>query len=466
MASDVSLDVFFVPLLRDVGEDNRVGYLPSRGAPTPGAASDISVVDSQEIAPVVVPQTKALRQSSFDPYEVRRQFPILNEQVNGRRLVWLDNAATTQKPQAVIDRLSYFYSHENSNVHRAAHTLAARSTDAYEGARKTVAKFLGASSSQDIVFVRGATEAINLVAQAWGCAFVGAGDEIVISHLEHHANIVPWQQLCARTGARLRVAPVNDRGEILLDAYGALLGPRTKLVALTQVSNALGTVTPIQQMVAMAHSVGARALVDGAQAVAHFPVNVLALDADFYVFSGHKIYAPTGIGALYGKPEVLESMPPWHGGGNMIKDVTFERTTYHGAPARFEAGTGNIADAVGLGAALEWLEDLGHAQAAAYEHELLTYATSELSKIPGLRIIGTAAAKAGVVSFVLEGRKTEEMGAALDKEGIAVRSGHHCAQPILRRFGLEATVRASFAPYNVREDVDALVAALRLIVGR
>jgi cysteine desulfurase/selenocysteine lyase len=324
-----------------------------------------------------------------------------------------------------------------------------------------VARFLGASSARDIVFVRGATEAINLVAQAWGGQFVSAGDEIVITHLEHHANIVPWQQLCAKTGARLLVAPVNDRGEVILEAYGKLLCPRTKMVALTQVSNALGTVTPAQQMVAMAHAVGACTLVDGAQAVAHFPVNVRALDSDFYVFSGHKIYAPTGIGALYGKPEVLDSMPPWQGGGNMIKDVTFERTTYHPAPARFEAGTGNIADAVGLGAALDWLDNLGHQRVAAYEHELLNYATVELSKVPGLSIIGTSPSKAGVISFVLAGHKTEELGSALDREGIAVRSGHHCAQPILRRFGLEATVRASLAPYNVCDDIDILVAALK-----
>jgi cysteine desulfurase/selenocysteine lyase len=404
---------------------------------------------------------RPLRQAGFDPYAVRREFPILNERVHGRRLVWLDNAATTQKPQTVIDRVSYFYAHENSNIHRAAHTLAARATDAYENARATVARFLGASSARNIVFVRGATEAINLVAQAWGAQFVSAGDEIVITHLEHHANIVPWQQLCAKTGARLLVAPVNDRGEVILEAYGKLLCPRTKMVALTQVSNALGTITPAQQMVAMAHAVGACTLVDGAQAVAHFPVNVRALDSDFYVFSGHKIYAPTGIGALYGKPEMLDSMPPWQGGGNMIKDVTFERTTYHPAPARFEAGTGNIADAVGLGAALDWLDNLGHERAAAYEHELLNYATAELSKIPGLTIIGTSPNKAGVISFVLAGHKTEELGSALDREGIAVRSGHHCAQPILRRFGLEATVRASLAPYNVCEDIDTLVAALK-----
>ena len=459
--AEPSADFFRIPLLGEAAPVATSYFLVQTGAPNPDSPSDISLVETKEITPVSPALNRPLRQAGFDPYAVRREFPILNERIHGRRLVWLDNAATTQKPQTVIDRLSYFYAHENSNVHRAAHTLAARATDAYENARATVARFLGASSARDIVFVRGATEAINLVAQAWGGQFVSAGDEIVITHLEHHANIVPWQQLCAKTGARLLVAPVNDRGEVILEAYGKLLCPRTKMVALTQVSNALGTITPAQQMVAMAHAVGARTLVDGAQAVAHFPVNVRALDSDFYVFSGHKIYAPTGIGALYGKPEVLDSMPPWQGGGNMIKDVTFARTTYHPAPARFEAGTGNIADAVGLGAALDWLDNLGHERAAAYEHELLNYATAELSKIPGLTIIGTSPSKAGVISFVLAGRKTEELGAALDREGIAVRSGHHCAQPILRRFGLEATVRASLAPYNVSEDIDTLVAALK-----
>jgi cysteine desulfurase/selenocysteine lyase len=456
-----SADFFRIPLLGEAVPVASSYFLVQAGAPNPDAPADISLVETKEVTPVSPALNKPLRQAGFDPYAVRREFPILNERVNGRRLVWLDNAATTQKPQTVIDRLSYFYAHENSNIHRAAHTLAARATDAYEKARATVARFLGASSAQDIVFVRGATEAINLVAQAWGGQFVSAGDEIVITHLEHHANIVPWQQLCAKTGARLLVAPVNDRGEVILEAYGKLLCPRTKMVALTQVSNALGTITPAQQMVAMAHAVGACTLVDGAQAVAHFPVNVRALDSDFYVFSGHKIYAPTGIGALYGKPEVFNSMPPWQGGGNMIKDVTFERTTYHPAPARFEAGTGNIADAVGLGAALDWLDNLGHERGAAYEHELLNYATVELSKVPGLTIIGTSPSKAGVISFVLAGHKTEELGSALDREGIAVRSGHHCAQPILRRFGLEATVRASLAPYNVCEDIDTLVAALK-----
>jgi cysteine desulfurase/selenocysteine lyase len=401
--------------------------------------------------------------SLIDPYAVKRDFPILEERVHGKRLVWLDNGATTQKPRRVIDRISYFYEHENSNVHRGAHTLAARATDAYEGARDKVRRFLNAPSAKEIVFVRGATEGINLVAQSWGRRNVGPGDEIVITHLEHHANIVPWQQLCAEKGAKLKVAPVDSTGQVILEEYEKLLGPKTRIVAFTQVSNALGTITPAREMIAMAHRHGARVLVDGAQAVSHMPVDVQSLDCDFYVFSGHKVFAPTGIGAVFGKSEVLEAMPPWQGGGNMIADVTFEKTVYQPAPARFEAGTGNIADAVGLGAALDYVESLGRANIDRYEHELRTYAEGCLRTIPGLRIIGTAREKAGVISFVLDGVRTEEVGGMLDQDGIAVRSGHHCAQPILRRFGLEATVRASLAPYNTREDIEALVASVRRI---
>ena len=401
-----------------------------------------------------------LPRNQFDIASVRRDFPILNEQVNGHPLIWLDNAATTQKPQSVIDRISYFYEHENSNIHRAAHELAARATDAYEDARTKVAHFLNASSSKEIVFARGATEAINLVAQAWGRRHINKGDEIVISWIEHHANIVPWQMLCAEKGACLRVAPVDDDGQILLDEYEKLLSPKTRLVSFTQVSNALGTMTPAHQMVQMAHRYGARVLLDGAQAVSHLPIDVQSLDCDFYVFSGHKVFAPTGIGVLYGKPEILAETPPWQGGGNMIVDVTFEKTTYQPPPGRFEAGTGNIADAVGLGAAIDYLDHIGMPNIARYEHELMVYATREMLRVPGLRIIGTAKEKAGVLSFVLEGFKTEEVGAALNREGIAVRSGHHCAQPTLRRFGLETTVRPSLALYNSFEDIDALVAAL------
>ena len=412
------------------------------------------------------PQADVASRGVFDVNAVRRDFPILSERVNGRQLVWLDNAATTQKPQAVIDRLAYFYQHENSNIHRAAHELAARATDAYEAARNKVARFIGAGSADEIIFVRGATEAINLVAQSWGRQNIGEGDEIIVSHLEHHANIVPWQQLAAEKGAKLRVIPVDDSGQVLLSEYAKLLNSRTKLVSVTQVSNALGTVVPVQEIVAMAHRAGAKALVDGAQSVSHMRVNVQALDADFFVFSGHKVFGPTGIGVVYGKREVLEDMPPWQGGGNMIQDVTFERTVYHGPPARFEAGTGNIADAVGLGAALDYVERLGMENIARYEHDLLVYATRGLQPIPGVRLIGTAKDKASVLSFVLEGYKTEEVGKALNQEGIAVRSGHHCAQPILRRFGLEATVRPSLAFYNTCEEVDRLVSVVRRLARR
>jgi cysteine desulfurase / selenocysteine lyase len=446
-------------------------WSPAVGAVSPATASaptgpEISFV--QEFQPELVPELASSSKGGiFDAYSIKRDFPILEERVHGRRLVWLDNAATTQKPRAVIDRLSYFYEHENSNIHRAAHELAARATDAYESARTKVQRFLNAPASQNIVFVRGTTEAINLVAQSWGRRNVSAGDEIVISWLEHHANIVPWQQLTAATGARLRVAPVDDSGQVILEEYEKLIGPRTRLVSVSQVSNALGTIVPVGEMIEIAHRHGARVLVDGAQAVSHLPVDVQALDCDFYCFSGHKIFGPTGIGALYGKGEVLEQMPPWQGGGNMISDVRFERTTYQAPPWRFEAGTGNIADAVGLGAALDYVNAIGRETINAYEHELLDYATGELERVPGLHMIGTAPAKAGVLSFVLDGIRTEDVGKALDQEGIAVRSGHHCAQPILRRFGLESTVRASLAPYNTGQDVDALVAALlRIQSGR
>jgi len=396
----------------------------------------------------------------FDANLVRKDFPILRELVNGRPLIWFDNAATTQKPQAVIDRISYFYEHENSNIHRAAHELAARATDAYEGARETVRRFINAPSVDNIVFVRGTTEAINLVAKTWGKKHLGEGDEIVISHLEHHANIVPWQQLCQETGAKLKVAPVDDSGQVLLAEYQKLLTSRVKLVSFTQVSNALGTVTPAAEMIQMAHRAGAKVLLDGAQSVSHMRSDVQALNPDFFVFSGHKVFGPTGIGALYGKPEVLNDMPAWQGGGNMIQDVTFDKTVYHEAPAKFEAGTGNIADAVGLGVALEYVERIGIDNIARYEHELLVYATAAMQKVPGLHFVGTAKEKASVLSFRLDGYKSEEVGAALNQEGIAVRSGHHCAQPILRRFGVETTVRPSLAFYNTPAEVDVMVNAL------
>jgi cysteine desulfurase/selenocysteine lyase len=425
-------------------------------APTVSAAA----APTAAIAPVFIDASSGAR--TFDAASIRNDFPILQE-VHNRRLIWLDNGATTQKPQVVIDRLAAFYAHENSNVHRGAHTLAARATDAYEAARDKVRRFIGASSPNEIVFVRGTTEGINLVAQAWGRRNVKAGDEIVITWLEHHANIVPWQQLCLETGARLRVAPVDDNGDIRLDEYEKLLGARTRVVALSLVSNALGTVTPAREMIAAAHRHGALALVDGAQSVAHKRTDVQALDADFFVFSGHKMFAPTGIGAVYGKQAILDTTPPWQGGGNMIADVTFERTTYQSAPGRFEAGTGNIADAVGLGAAIDYLDTIGMESISGHEHGLIEQAIAGLREIPGLRLIGAPRERAGVVSFVLDGIRTEDVGRALDREGIAVRAGHHCAQPILRRFGLESSVRPSFALYNTSEDVEALVAAVKRI---
>ena len=399
----------------------------------------------------------------FDVNAVRADFPILKETVNGKPLIWFDNAATTQKPQAVIDRLSHFYAHENSNIHRAAHELAARATDAYEEARNTVRRFIGAAKDEEIVFVRGTTEAINLVAYAWGGKHLLPGDEIVITHLEHHANIVPWQLLSQQTGAVLKVAPVDDAGNLLLSEFEDLLGPKTKLVAATQVSNALGTVTPVDQIVELGHRYGARVLIDGAQSIQHLPVNVSELGVDFFAFSGHKIYGPTGIGVLYGTEDAFAETPPWQGGGNMIADVTLERSLYQGPPSKFEAGTGNIADAVGLGEALRYVERLGIDRIAAHERALLDYATPRLADIPGVRLVGTATEKASVLSFVLAGHEPLEVGKALNAEGIAVRAGHHCAQPILRRLGLEATVRPSFAFYNTFEEIDVFLNAVRRI---
>ena len=405
----------------------------------------------------------AIEDAGIDVEAVRRDFPILAERVNGHQLVWFDNAATTQKPQAVIDRLVWFYTHENSNIHRAAHELAARATDAYEEARDTVAEFIGAPSSENIVFVRGTTEAINLVAHAWGGKHLQPGDEIVITHLEHHANIVPWQLISQKTGAILKVAPIDDAGNLLLNEFEQLLGPRTKLVAASHVSNALGTVVPVDKIVELGHRYGARVLIDGAQSIQHIPTDVAELGADFYVFSGHKIYGPTGIGALYGTEEALTETPPWQGGGHMIADVTLERSLYQGPPTKFEAGTGNIADAVGLTEALRYVQRLGIERIAAYEHTLLEYATPRLADIPGVRLVGTAEEKASVLSFVLAGHEPLEVGKALNAEGIAVRAGHHCAQPALRRLGLEATVRPSFSFYNTHQEIDVFLDAVRRI---
>jgi cysteine desulfurase / selenocysteine lyase len=407
-----------------------------------------------------------LSKPPFDVNLIKKDFPILQERVNGGPLIWLDNAATTQKPKHVIDRISYFYEHENSNVHRAAHELAGRATDAYEGAREKVRGFLNAASANEIIFVRGTTEGINLVAKSFGEQFLSAGDEIIISHLEHHANIVPWQQLAQKKGVKLRVIPVDDDGQILLDEYQKLLSPKTKLVSFTQVSNALGTVTPAKQIIDIAHSAGAKVLLDGAQSVSHMRVDLQYLNPDFFVFSGHKIFGPTGIGVVYGKEDLLNEMQPWQGGGNMIKDVTFEKTIFHDAPGRFEAGTGNIADAVGLGAALDYVSRLGIDNINQYEHYLLLYATGLMKQVPGLRLIGTAPDKASVLSFTLQGYSNDEVGKALNAEGIAVRTGHHCAQPILRRFGVESSVRPSLAFYNTCADVDTLVKVLHRLKSK
>ncbi|KQP77515.1 family 2A encapsulin nanocompartment cargo protein cysteine desulfurase [Methylobacterium sp. Leaf117] len=402
----------------------------------------------------------------FDVERVRKDFPALHQRVNGHPLVWLDNAATTHKPQSVIDATSEFYARHNSNIHRAAHTLAARSTDLFEGGREKVRRFLNAPSKDDIVFLRGTTEAINLVANAYGRANIGPGDEIIVSQIEHHANIVPWQLLTQATGATLRVIPVDDRGEIIFEQFAALLSGRTKIVSVTHVANALGTINPVREIIALSHAYGVPVLVDAAQSSPHIPLDVQALDADFLVFSGHKVFGPTGIGALYGKKHLLEAMPPWQGGGHMIEDVTFAKTVYKGAPEKFEAGTPDIAGAVGLGAALDYLEGVGLPGIAAYEHDLLDYAQAGLADVKGLRLIGTARQKASVMSFVIDGHENEAVAHHLDARGIAVRSGHHCALPALRRFGVDQSVRASLAFYNTRADVDAFLKALHSLPRR
>lgn len=407
-----------------------------------------------------------LQPSDIQINSIRQQFPILQQYVNGRPLIWLDNAATTQKPKHVIDRITQFYQTENSNIHRGAHQLAARATDAYEAAREKVRSFLKAGSVNEIIFVRGTTEGINLIAKTFGEGWLKEGDQVLISHLEHHANIVPWQQLRASKGIELKVIPVDESGQIDLDKYRQLLGPKVKLVSFTHVSNALGTITPAKQMIALAHQAGAKVLLDGAQSVSHMPVNLQDLQPDFFVFSGHKIFAPTGIGVVYIREELLESIPAWQGGGNMIKDVTFEHTEYQPGNARFEAGTGNIADAVGLGAAIDFLEGIGMPFIESYEHQLLQYAIGKLKQVPGLALIGTAKAKASVLSFTLDGYSNDAVGKHFDRAGIAVRTGHHCAQPILRRFGLESTVRPSLAFYNTIAEIDELVNQLFHLVGK
>jgi cysteine desulfurase/selenocysteine lyase len=390
----------------------------------------------------------------------RVNFPVLDQRVHGKPLVYLDNAATTQKPQMVLDAMNQFYQLDNSNIHRGVHELSERSTRHYEEARVKIQQFLNAADWREIVFVRGVTEAINLVAYTYGRRHVQAGDEIVISAMEHHSNIVPWQILCEEKQAVLRIAPINDRGELLLDEYEKLLGPRTRLVSMVHVSNALGTINPVAEITRMAHRHGVPVFIDGAQAVAHMKVDVQALDCDFYALSGHKMFGPTGIGVLFGKADLLNKMPPYQGGGDMIRSVSFAKTTYNDLPYKFEAGTPNIAGTIGLGAAVDYIGEIGLDRIQAYEHELLAYGTAQLESIPGLRLIGTAREKASVLSFVLEGVHPHDVGTILDREGVAVRTGHHCAQPVLEWFGVPATTRASLAFYNTKQDLDALVAGI------
>jgi len=400
---------------------------------------------------------------SLDAQAIREDFPVLSQQIHGRPLVYLDNAATSQKPRAVIDAISRYYLSDNANIHRGVHQLSERATYAYEDAREKVRRFLNAAHTAEIIFVRGATEGINLVAQSYGRSRLGAGDEIVITGLEHHSNIVPWQLLCEQTGAILRVLPIDDRGELALERLDALMGSRAKLLAVSHVSNALGTVNPVKRMIALARERGIPVLVDGAQAVPHMQVDVRDLECDFYVLSGHKMFGPTGIGVLYGRKCLLETMPPYQGGGDMISSVTFDMTTYNGLPHKFEAGTPNIAGTIGLGAAIDYLNGLGMDTIAAYEHDLLRYATGALESIPGLRLIGTAKEKAGVLSFVLGGVHPHDVGTVLDGQGIAVRTGHHCAQPVMDRFSVAATTRASLAFYNTTADIDALAAGIHKV---
>ena len=405
--------------------------------------------------------TAASSPAALDVTRIRADFPILRRRVRGKPLVYLDNAATTQKPQAVIDRIVRYYREENANIHRGVHALSVEATDAYDAAREHVQRFLNAAEAREIVFVRGATEAINLVAATYGRAHVQRGDEVLISEMEHHSNIVPWQMLCEERGARLRVVPITDTGELRLDEYERLLGPRTRIVAITHVSNALGTVNPVTAMAEMAHQQGASVLVDGAQAVAHMPVDVQAIGCDFYVFSGHKIFGPTGIGVLYGRAALLEAMPPYQGGGDMIRSVTFEHTSYNDVPNKFEAGTPNIAGVVGLAEAIEYVTAIGLRQVAAYERELLAYGTGALLDIPGLRLTGTASQKAAILSFVIDDIHPHDIGTVLDQDGVAIRAGHHCCQPLMARLGVPATARASLALYNTRKEIDSLVTSLR-----
>ncbi len=412
---------------------------------------------------VLNPPTQDAARLTFDVNRIREDFPILKQKVYGKPLVYVDNAATSQKPKMVIDAMVRFYTEDCSNVHRGVHLLSARATKAYEDARVKVQRFLNAAEAREIVFVRGTTEAINLVVSTYGRKHVGAGDEVVISAMEHHSNIVPWQILCEEKGARLRVAPINDRGEIVFEEFEKLLNPRTKFVSVAHVSNVLGTINPVRQIIAVAHRSNVPVLIDGAQAAPHLKVDLRELDCDFYTLSGHKVFGPTGIGALYGKARLLEAMPPYQGGGDMISSVSFEKTVYNTIPYKFEAGTPNIAATIGLGAALDYVNRIGLENIGAYEHELLTYATQTISQMPGVRLIGMAKEKASVVSFVLKGVHAHDVGTVLDQEGIAVRTGHHCAQPLMERFGVPATVRASLAFYNTKQEIDALAAGIERV---
>ncbi len=402
--------------------------------------------------------------ATWDVERIRADFPVLRQTVNGKPLVYLDNAASSQVPQVVIERGSMYLEQEHSNIHRGVHYLSQKATTAYEGARETVKRFINARDSKECIFVRGATEGINLVMHGYGRKFISAGDEIIISAMEHHANIVPWQMLCEEKGARLRVIPMNDAGELLLDEYDELLNERTKLVAVTHVSNALGTINPVKDMIERAHKYGVPVVIDGAQSAPHMPVDVQDLDCDFYAFSGHKIFAPTGSGVIYGKAALLEKMNPFQGGGDMIKSVTFEKTTFAELPNKFEAGTPAIASQIGLGAAIDYLNTIGREQAAVHEHELLRYATERLSAIEGVRIIGTARDMASVLSFVIDEVHPHDIGTILDQEGIAIRAGHHCAQPVMQRFNIPATARASFAFYNTKEEVDVLANTIEKVI--
>ena len=402
--------------------------------------------------------------ATFDVARWRDEFPILQETINGKPLVYLDNAATTQKPRCVIDAETAYYRHTNANVHRGVHTLSQRATDLYEGARGKIQHFLNAASPKEIIFVRGATEAINLVAQSFARPRLGPGDEILISAMEHHSNIVPWQMVCGQTGAKLKVVTINDAGDFEFESFEHLLGPRTRLVAVTHLSNALGSIVPVERVIELARARGVPVLLDGAQATAHLAVDVQALDCDFYAFSGHKIYGPTGIGVLYGKAALLEEMPPYQGGGDMIRSVSFEKTEYNELPYKFEAGTPNIAGAIGLGAALDFVSSVGIATIAAHEQDLLDYATERMSALPGLQLVGTAPQKASILSFTLEGIHPHDIGTILDHAGVAIRAGHHCAMPVMQRFGLAGTARASLALYNTRAEVDALLGGLHKVM--